>query len=67
VIHHHHRTLAGLGSEHQAILWIVVGMVFVVALIALILVYRRLRRAAELEHAERVIAEAFGDDQGTSQ
>lgn len=47
--------------QHHLIAGAVVLALFVAAVIGLVVMMRRARRAAELEHAERVIAEAYDD------
>ena len=49
--------LAGHDSEYVRIVWLVASGLGLAVLVALVVVYRRAVRRAELEHAERVIAE----------
>lgn len=49
--------LAGHNSEYIAMLWVVASAFGISVVIALVVLYRRAARRAELEHAERVIAE----------
>jgi hypothetical protein len=49
--------LAGHDASYIALVWVVASAFGAVAIAALVLVYRRAARRAELEDAERVIAE----------
>lgn len=49
--------LAGHDSDYIRVLWLVASAFGVAAVVALALLYRRAIRRAELEVAERVIAE----------
>ena len=49
--------LAGHDSEYVRLLWLVASGFGIAVLVALVLLYRRAGRRAELEHAEQVIAE----------
>jgi hypothetical protein len=49
--------LAGHPASYIAFVWVVASIFGAAALATLIVVYRRAARRAELEHAERVIAE----------
>lgn len=49
--------LGGHDSEYVRVLWLVASAFGVAVLVALALVYRRAARRAEIEHADRVIAE----------
>lgn len=49
--------LAGHDASYIALVWVVASVVGAAALATLFVVYRRAARRAELEHAERVIAE----------
>ncbi len=49
--------LAGHDSEYMRLLWFVASGFGIAVLVALVAVYRRAVRRAELEHAEQVIAE----------
>lgn len=49
--------LGGHNSEYIAMLWVVASAFGISVVVALVVLYRRAARRAELEHAERVIAE----------
>lgn len=49
--------LAGHDASYVQLVWIIASVFGASALVALAVVYRRAARRAELEHAERVIAE----------
>jgi len=49
--------LAGHDPSYIALVWVVASTFGAAALATLVVVYRRAARRAELEHAERVIAE----------
>ena len=49
--------LAGHDPSHIALVWGVASLFGAAALAMLVILYRRAARRAELEHAERVIAE----------
>jgi hypothetical protein len=58
-------TMSGLGghtAEATRVVWIVASAIGGVLLVALGLVYRRARAQRELDEAERLILERFGDD-----
>jgi hypothetical protein len=49
--------LGGHDASHIALVWVVASLFGAAALAALVVLYRRAARRADLEHAERVIAE----------
>lgn len=49
--------LAGHDPSYVALVWVVASLFGLAALATLFILYRRAARRAELEHAERVIAE----------
>ena len=49
--------LGGHDARYIHVVWVVASAIGAAALVALVVVYRRARRRAELEEAERILAE----------
>lgn len=54
--------LAGHDHEYVRLVWLVASSFGLAAIVALWVIYRRAARRHELEHAERIIAEAEQED-----
>lgn len=56
--------LGGQTAAHTHLVWLVASALGLVLVASLLVLYRRARATAELEDAERVLAEAFAEPRG---
>jgi hypothetical protein len=54
-------SLGGHSTDYTQAVWLVASLIGIALLAVLGIVYRRAREAHEVEEAERVIAESYGD------